>query len=88
MDKAAAAGGNPDERSKLLSEAEAVCVRDTGQHAAALLQLSQPRIAAAQGLGGQCDGRPSDALHQQGIVVTPDGTAARRFGAAAVPGAR
>ena len=66
MDKAAAAGGNPEERMKLLAEAEKRADRRGRQHAAALLQLPQSRLAEAQGLRGQRDGRSSVALHQQG----------------------
>ncbi len=53
MDKAAAAGGNPEERLKLLSEAERVIDRRGRQHPAALLQLPQHRIAEARRLRRQ-----------------------------------
>ena len=66
MDKAAAAGGKPEERMKLLAEAEKVLVDELGN--IPLLYYSYPhhRLAEAEGLRGQRDGRPSVALHQQG----------------------
>ena len=70
MDKAAAAGGKPEERMKDLSAAEKVLVDDVGQHPAALLQLPRHRFSEAARLRGQRDGRPSVALHQQGLSAS------------------
>ena len=66
MKEAAAAGGNPEERLKLLARGREGAGRRPRQHPAALLQLPQHRLAEAEGLGGERDGRASLALHQQG----------------------
>ena len=47
MDKAAAAGGKPEERMKDLADAEKRACRRSRQHPAALLQLTRHRLAEA-----------------------------------------
>ena len=87
MDKAAAAGGNPAERFKLLSEAETVLVDDTGNMPLLYYSYHDHRFAEAEGLGGQRDGRPSLALRQQGIEARA-ARGPRRFRAAIGAGTR
>ena len=71
MDKAAAAGGKPEERMKLLAEAERVLVDDLGN--IPLLYYSYKNLVSRQdpGLRGQRHGRASVALHQQGLMPGP-----------------
>ena len=68
MNKAAAAGGNPAERIEAPVARPRRCWCDDLRNMP-LLYYSFHNIVSpeAQGLRGQCDGRPSDALHQQGI---------------------
>ena len=71
MDKAAAAGGKPEERMKELSEAERVLVDDVGNIPLLYYSYHEHRFAEAARLRRQRDGRPSVALHQQGSNSRP-----------------
>ena len=64
MDAGMAAGANPDERMKLLAQAEKLLIDEQGVVPLLFLQLTQHRVIAGERLGGQCDEHPSVPLRQ------------------------
>ena len=83
MDKAAAAGGKPEERMKLLAEAERVLVDEVGNIPLLFYSFHNLVSPKLQGLRGQRHGRPSVPLHQQGMRLDAGVAAPAQAAAAA-----